>query len=106
MTIEGLIICYFHQMCPFKVERYIGPYLVLPFMLTDILFQVIPPSNKIDLLQKNKHRLQRVFMKYLKNPTDAISILLGFKDCFMQPGIFFQLMSLHRDQSLTSRTKI
>lgn len=76
MTIEGLIICYFHQMCPFKVEWYIGPYLVLPFMMTDILFQVIPPSNKIDLLQKNFHRLQRGIMKYFKNPTDAVSIFL------------------------------
>lgn len=76
MTIEGLIICYFHQMCPFKVEWYIGPYLVLPFIMTDILFQVIPLSNKIDLLQKNFHRLQRGIMKYFKNPTDAVSIFL------------------------------
>lgn len=107
MTIEGVIICYFHQMCPFKVERYIGPYLVLPFMMIDILFQVIPQSNKIDLLQKKFQRRQRGLMEYLKNQTDAVLHSFWFQRLFNASlGFFFQLMSLQRDQSLTSRTKI
>lgn len=58
-------------------------------MMTDIMFQVIPQSNKIDLLQKKFQRLQRGLMEYLKNQTDAVLHSFWFQRLFNASLVFF-----------------
>lgn len=60
-------------------------------MMTDILFQVIPQSNKIDLLQKKFQRLQRGLMEYLKNQTDAVLHSFWFQRLFNASLGFFSI---------------
>lgn len=60
-------------------------------MMTDILFQVIPQSNKIDLLQKKFQRQQRGLMEYLKNQTDAVLHSFWFQRLFNASLGFFSI---------------
>lgn len=60
-------------------------------MMTDIMFQVIPQSNKIDLLQKKFQRLQRGLMEYLKNQTDAVLHSFWFQRLFNASLGFFSI---------------
>lgn len=61
-------------------------------MMTDIMFQVIPQSNKIDLLQKKFQRLQRGLIEYLKNQTDAVLHSFWFQRLFNASlGFFFSI---------------
>lgn len=60
-------------------------------MMTDIMFQVIPQSNKIDLLQKKFQRLQRGLMEYLKNQTDAVLHSFWFQRLFNASLVFFSI---------------